>query len=95
MAPILEVQQLSKRYGDITAVDAVDLAVSEGEIFGVLGLNGAGKTTMIECVQGLRRPDGGSVRLLGRDPRRERSALASASRQSTAGLEPAGADACQ
>lgn len=77
MTPVLEVLQLSKRYGDIVAVDGVDLTVNEGEIFGVLGLNGAGKTTMIECVQGLRRPDGGSVRLLGRDPRRERSALAS------------------
>ena len=75
--PILEVQQLSKRYGDVVAVDAVDLSVDEGEIFGILGLNGAGKTTMVECAQGLRRPDAGSVRLLGRDPRRERSALAS------------------
>jgi ABC-2 type transport system ATP-binding protein len=75
--PILEVQQLSKRYGDVVAVDAVDLSVSEGEIFGILGLNGAGKTTMVECAQGLRRPDAGSVRLLGRDPRRERSLLAS------------------
>ena len=75
--PILEVQQLSKRYGDVVAVDGVDLSVSEGEIFGILGLNGAGKTTMVECAQGLRRPDAGSVRLLGRDPRRERSALAS------------------
>jgi ABC-2 type transport system ATP-binding protein len=77
MTHILEVQQLTKRYGDITAVDAVDLAVDKGEIFGILGLNGAGKTTMVECAQGLRRPDSGSVRLLGRDPRRERSALAS------------------
>jgi ABC-2 type transport system ATP-binding protein len=77
MNPILEVQRLSKRYGDLTAVDGVDLAVDEGEIFGILGLNGAGKTTMVECAQGLRRPDSGSVRLLGRDPRRERSALAS------------------
>jgi ABC-2 type transport system ATP-binding protein len=77
MIPILEVQQLSKRYGDLVAVDGVDFSVDEGEIFGILGLNGAGKTTMVECVQGLRRPDAGSVRLLGRDPRRERSALAS------------------
>jgi ABC-2 type transport system ATP-binding protein len=77
MTPILEVQQLSKRYGDVIAVDGVDLEVTEGEIFGILGLNGAGKTTMVECAQGLRRPDAGSVRLLGRDPGRERSALAS------------------
>ena len=77
MAAILEVEQLTKRYGDVVAVDGVDLSVSEGEIFGILGLNGAGKTTMVECAQGLRRPDAGSVRLLGRDPGRERSALAS------------------
>jgi ABC-2 type transport system ATP-binding protein len=73
MVPILEIEQLSKRYGDLVAVDRVDLSVGEGEI---LGLNGAGKTTLVECPQGLRRPDAGSVRLLGRDPQRERSALA-------------------
>jgi ABC-2 type transport system ATP-binding protein len=76
MVPILEIERLSKRYGDLVAVDSVDLSVTEGEIFGILGLNGAGKTTLVECAQGLRRPDAGSVRLLGRDPRHERSALA-------------------
>src|SRR5918995_4765408 len=76
MVPILEIEQLSKRYGDLVAVDRVDLSVGQGEIFGILGLNGAGKTTLVECAQGLRRPDAGSVRLLGRDPQRERSALA-------------------
>ena len=77
----------------VVAVDRVDLSVAEGEIFGILGLNGAGKTTMVECAQGLRRPDAGSVRLLGRDPQRERSALAAACREPAPGLEPAGADA--
>jgi ABC-2 type transport system ATP-binding protein len=77
MPALLEIEQLSKRYGDLVAVDRVDLSVAEGEVFGILGLNGAGKTTMVECAQGLRRPDAGSVRLLGRDPQRERSALAS------------------
>jgi ABC-2 type transport system ATP-binding protein len=77
MAVLLEVEQLTKRYGDRVAVDHVDLSVAEGEIFGILGLNGAGKTTMVECAQGLRRPDAGSIRLLGHDPQRERSALAS------------------
>ena len=76
MVPILEIEQLSKRYGDLVAVDRVYLSVGRGEIFGILGLNGAGKTTLVECAQGLRRPDAGSVRLLGRDPQRERSALA-------------------
>ena len=77
MLALLEIEQLTKRYGDRVAVDRVDLSVTEGEILGILGLNGAGKTTMVECAQGLRRPDAGAVRLLGRDPQRERSALAS------------------
>ena len=77
MTALLEIQQLTKHYGDLVAVDGVDLAVHEGEIFGILGLNGAGKTTLVECAQGLRHPDGGTVRLLGRDPARDRSALAS------------------
>jgi ABC-2 type transport system ATP-binding protein len=73
----LDIERLRKTYGDHVAVDDVDLSVVEGEIFGILGLNGAGKTTMVECAQGLRRADAGSVRLLGRDPQRQRSALAS------------------
>ena len=77
MTALLEIQQLTKHYGDLVAVDGVDLTVHEGEIFGILGLNGAGKTTLVECAQGLRHPDGGTVRLLGRDPARDRSALAS------------------
>ena len=77
MTALLEIQQLTKRYGDLVAVDRVDLTVDEGEIFGILGLNGAGKTTLVECAQGLRHPNGGTVRLLGRDPARDRSALAS------------------
>jgi ABC-2 type transport system ATP-binding protein len=74
-SPILEVQGLTKRYGETTVVDDVDLAVHRGEIFGVLGANGAGKTTAIECIQGLRRPDRGHIRLCGLDPHRDRHAL--------------------
>jgi ABC-2 type transport system ATP-binding protein len=77
MTAVLEIEQLTKRYGELVAVDGVDLAVEEGEIFGILGLNGAGKTTLVECAQGLRQPDGGTVRLLGRNPARDRSVLAS------------------
>src|SRR5262245_22026001 len=76
MIAMLEVERWTKRYGDVVAVDGVDLSVTSGEIFGMLGLNGAGKTTFVECAQGLRRPDAGSVRLLGRDPGRDRSTLA-------------------
>jgi ABC-2 type transport system ATP-binding protein len=66
--PIIEVTDLSKRYGDRVAVDGVSFGVEEGEIFGILGPNGAGKTTTVECIEGLRRRDGGSVRVLGIDP---------------------------
>ena len=53
------------------AVDHVDLDVREDEIVGLLGANGAGKTTTVECITGLRRPDGGRVRVLGLDPQRD------------------------
>ena len=66
--PVIEVEQLHKRYGDRTAVADVSFRVDEGEIFGILGPNGAGKTTTVECVSGLRRSDGGRLRVLGLDP---------------------------
>ncbi len=66
---------VTKRYGSVTAVDAVDLDVNEGEIFGLLGANGAGKTTAVECAQGLRRRDAGDLRVLGLDPERDRARL--------------------
>ncbi|HEX7097935.1 MAG TPA: ABC transporter ATP-binding protein, partial [Acidimicrobiia bacterium] len=65
---LIEVRDLTKRYGDRTVVDGVTLSVEEGEIFAILGPNGAGKTTTVEMIGGLRRPDGGSVRVEGLDP---------------------------
>ena len=59
---------LVKRYGTKTAVDGLDLHVQTGTITAVLGPNGAGKTSTIECCEGYRRPDGGTVRVLGLDP---------------------------
>ncbi|HNB51728.1 MAG TPA: ABC transporter ATP-binding protein [Anaerolineales bacterium] len=73
--PILEIQNLKKTYGSVVAVEDLSLEVYPGEIFGVVGPNGAGKTTMIECAVGLREPNGGQVRVLGLDPRREGVAL--------------------
>jgi ABC-2 type transport system ATP-binding protein len=67
MTVAVEVAHLHKRYGETTAVDDVSFAVREGEIFGILGPNGSGKTTTVECVQGLRRPDGGAIRVCGVD----------------------------
>jgi ABC-2 type transport system ATP-binding protein len=66
---VIEVSNLSKRYGDTVAVRDVSFAVEAGEIFGILGPNGAGKTTTVECVAGLRTPDSGDITVLGRSPR--------------------------
>ena len=66
-API-EARGLLKRYGDIVAVDHVDLTVGEGDVYGYLGPNGAGKTTSLRMLLGLIRPDGGTAKLFGRDP---------------------------
>jgi ABC-2 type transport system ATP-binding protein len=59
------VTDLTKRYGTITAVDGVSLTIPRGQIFGLLGPNSAGKTTLIECVEGIRTADSGSVTVLG------------------------------
>ncbi|MEN3265143.1 ABC transporter ATP-binding protein [Pseudonocardia sp.] len=75
--PVIEVDQLHKRYRDQVAVHDVSLSVEEGEIFGVLGRNGAGKTTTVECIEGLRSPDGGSLSVLGLHPERDRVELRS------------------
>jgi ABC-2 type transport system ATP-binding protein len=68
-APAVSVDRLRKSYGDTLAVDGVSFEISRGEIFGIIGRNGSGKTTTVECVQGLRRADSGEVRVLGLDPR--------------------------
>ena len=64
----VEAQGLVKTYGEIVAVNGVDLAVEPGDVFGYLGPNGAGKTTSLRMMLGLIRPTRGSVRLFGRDP---------------------------
>jgi ABC-2 type transport system ATP-binding protein len=68
---IVEVNQLTKKYGDLTAVDRVSLSVHEGEIFGFLGPNGAGKTTTINLLTGLARATSGAARISGFDCARE------------------------
>lgn len=60
---------VTRRYGDIVAVDDVSLTIAPGQLVGLLGPNGAGKTTLLSLLQGLRRPTSGSVRLFGGDPR--------------------------
>jgi len=64
----IEVVELEKHYGATRAVDGLSLRVAPGEVFGILGPNGAGKTTTVEILEGYRRPDRGTVRVLGLDP---------------------------
>lgn len=75
--PIIEVEGLTKRYGDHTALRDVSFSVEEGQIFGVLGRNGAGKTTTVECIEGLRRADSGRISVNGLDPTRHAAELSS------------------
>ncbi|MEU3164597.1 ABC transporter ATP-binding protein [Streptosporangium sp. NPDC006930] len=74
-SPAVEANGLHKRYRSKVAVEEVSLSVATGEIFGILGRNGAGKTTTVELIAGLRRPDRGTVRVLGLDTRRDRARL--------------------
>jgi ABC-2 type transport system ATP-binding protein len=71
----IEVRDLRKTYGATVAVDTIDLDVAEGEILGILGPNGSGKTTTVECMAGLRRPDSGTVRVAGFDPAADRGEI--------------------
>ena len=71
----IETEGLTKSYGDRSILDGLSLQVRHGEIFGILGPNGTGKTTAVEIIQGLRSRDGGTVRVLGLDPARERRAM--------------------
>lgn len=71
----VEIKALRVRYGDLLAVDGLDLMADRGEVIALLGPNGAGKTSTVEVAEGYRRPDGGSVRVLGHDPYTERRAV--------------------
>ncbi len=75
METTIEVSQLSKSYGGIKAVDQINLSVRKGEVFGLLGANGAGKSTTIECILGTKKPDCGTVSILGMHPQTDRKKL--------------------
>jgi ABC-2 type transport system ATP-binding protein len=68
---VIEAKDFCKTYGDFVAVDGISFDVQRGEIFGLLGPNGAGKTSTLESLEGLRAPDGGTLRVAGVDPTRE------------------------
>jgi ABC-2 type transport system ATP-binding protein len=72
---VIEAQDLSKRYGDIVAVDGISFSVQRGEIFGLLGPNGAGKSTTLEMLEGLRDIDSGTALVLGTDIRHDAAAV--------------------
>jgi ABC-2 type transport system ATP-binding protein len=75
VAPAIRVEGLTKAYGDRQVLKGLTFDVAPQEIFGILGPNGVGKTTSVEIVQGLRRRDSGTIRLLGLDPTRDRAKL--------------------
>jgi len=68
---VIEVRDFRKTYGDFVAVDGISFDVKRGEIFGLLGPNGAGKTSTLESLEGLREPNGGSLRVADVDPSHE------------------------
>ncbi len=67
MVPLLAVRGMSKRFGGLLALDAIDLDVQAGELVGLIGPNGAGKTTFVNCITGVERPSGGRVLFGGVD----------------------------
>lgn len=75
MSEAILVQGLTKAYHGKTVVDHLDLSVPHGTVFGLLGANGAGKSTTIECMLGTKQADAGRVRLLGQDPKQRRRTL--------------------
>ena len=75
MSEAIFVEGLTKTYAEKIAVDHLDLSVKSGTVFGLLGANGAGKSTTIECMLGTKQADSDTVRLLGQDPKKNRRTL--------------------
>ncbi|MDP6352985.1 MAG: ABC transporter ATP-binding protein [Alphaproteobacteria bacterium] len=65
--PLLQIQDMTKRFGGFTALDQVTIEIARGARFGLIGPNGSGKTTLINCVSGVLAPDGGTIRFDGTD----------------------------
>src|ERR1051326_5078259 len=70
-APVIELNNLTRRYGKLEAVNGLSLTVRAGRCYGFFGRNGAGKTTTIKCLLNLLKPTSGTVRVFGLDPQRE------------------------
>ena len=69
------VKNLTKKYGNYTAVDNLNFRLEKGKVFGLLGANGAGKSSSIECILGTKKSDEGEVSILGMDPVKDRRKL--------------------
>ena len=72
---VIEVRDLVKQYGTLTAVDGISFDVQRGEVFGILGPNGAGKTTTLEMIEGLKHPTAGTIHVDGKDVARQTDAV--------------------
>lgn len=66
MKEAIKINNLTKSYGSHVVLNGLDFCVQQGEIFALLGINGAGKTTSLECIEGLRKYDSGSIAINGR-----------------------------
>lgn len=75
METIIKVNQLCKSYAQVKAVENINISIYRGEVFGLLGANGAGKSTTIECILGTLKHDSGTVTILGMDPQKNRRIL--------------------
>lgn len=75
METIIKVNQLSKSYANVKAVNNLNFNVCSGEVFGLLGANGAGKSTTIECMLGTKKQDNGTVSIMGMNPQKDRKKL--------------------
>lgn len=75
MQTAINVKQLSKSYGNLPAIDNISLSVKSGTVFGLLGANGAGKSTTIECILGTKTADSGTVTIFGSNPKKDRKNL--------------------
>jgi len=75
METVIEVNRLCKAYKGVPAVEDISVSVFSGEVFGLLGANGAGKSTTMECILGTKKQDRGTVSILGMDPQKDRRTL--------------------
>ena len=71
----IQAEKLTKSYGNLMALNQLDLSICKGEVFGLLGANGAGKSTAVECILGTKKPDSGTAAILGMHPERDRKKL--------------------